>query len=442
MPRRCAFGCESINITMHRLPNRIRNPDLFKTWVKLVGGKLESISDYEHYQKKRICDIHFIDSDRNQHNRLNAKAFPSLHIPKISNDNSAVQYLLMEHNYAETSKSRGKPRIDSVRSSIIQPQLDINFEQIHNNVLSCSNNDMKQSHKNFKNKLTLPEQSITPKEDTKRHKLELTTGTSHTSYSADRTDLMVAITTDKSNYISEENSELVQKLLHKAILDFCDGDRPVHPFPSFQIKPTYSEGVLKLWCLDKFTLAWLTKAVSDITLPADVKPIVKKLSDLPTFIRCRILIPGTWEDKDMVFRVLMNQNHWAQINRWRTYRYLPQKGVALCVVGVPDDVIPRLLEAGRRLSFMLGSVYVKLNTGIRKFIRTLPKSNNSVVDSPIDESTTSTITLEEVSSTSNMIEPRVTIGFIRPTTEPIELDMELPSVLLSESNDVEVEEVA
>lgn len=91
---------------------------------------------------------------------------------------------------------------------------------------------------------------------------------------------------------------------------------------------------------------------------------------------------------------------------------------------------------------MLGSVYVKLNTGIRKFIRTLPKSNNSVVDSPIDESTTSTITLEEVSSTSNMIEPRVTIGFIRPTTEPIELDMELPSVLLSESNDVEVEEVA
>ncbi|XP_028033497.1 uncharacterized protein LOC114245510 [Bombyx mandarina] len=130
MPRRCAFGCESINITMHRLPNRIRNPDLFKTWVKLVGGKLESISDYEHYQKKRICDIHFIDSDRNQHNRLNAKAFPSLHIPR-----QLVSKLTLENSSSSTKHSEQETTTQLINEG--KENIQIHFV-LHNKLISIS----------------------------------------------------------------------------------------------------------------------------------------------------------------------------------------------------------------------------------------------------------------------------------------------------------------
>ncbi|CAG4952474.1 unnamed protein product [Parnassius apollo] len=46
----------------------------------LLCGKLESASDYEYYQKKLICDIHFTPEDRVRNNRLKAYAIPSLYL--------------------------------------------------------------------------------------------------------------------------------------------------------------------------------------------------------------------------------------------------------------------------------------------------------------------------------------------------------------------------
>lgn len=66
--------------SMHRFPNAFKFPECFKAWVTLVGGKLESASDYEFYQKKLICDIHFTPEDRVRNNRLKAYAIPSLYL--------------------------------------------------------------------------------------------------------------------------------------------------------------------------------------------------------------------------------------------------------------------------------------------------------------------------------------------------------------------------
>ncbi|XP_045454606.1 uncharacterized protein LOC123664023 [Melitaea cinxia] len=66
---------------MHRFPNFIKFADIFQSWVSLVGGKLESTSDYEYYKDKRICDIHFTDKDRARNNRICKESIPSLHIP-------------------------------------------------------------------------------------------------------------------------------------------------------------------------------------------------------------------------------------------------------------------------------------------------------------------------------------------------------------------------
>lgn len=71
----------SENISYHQFPHPERNPDRFKAWVHIAGGKLDSPTDYELYRKKVICDIHFTDRDRNRNNRLNFLAVPSLHLP-------------------------------------------------------------------------------------------------------------------------------------------------------------------------------------------------------------------------------------------------------------------------------------------------------------------------------------------------------------------------
>ncbi|XP_022831934.1 uncharacterized protein LOC111360276 [Spodoptera litura] len=81
MPRRCALGCAPSDVPMHRFPDAMKFPERLKAWVNLVGGKLQTSSDFEYYKKKRICDIHFCDSHRNRNKRLSALAIPTLHLP-------------------------------------------------------------------------------------------------------------------------------------------------------------------------------------------------------------------------------------------------------------------------------------------------------------------------------------------------------------------------
>lgn len=69
------------DVPLHIFPNPNKFPDRFRTWVNLVGGKLEAPSDYEFYKKQRLCDIHFSIDKKNRFKRLNALAVPSLHLP-------------------------------------------------------------------------------------------------------------------------------------------------------------------------------------------------------------------------------------------------------------------------------------------------------------------------------------------------------------------------
>lgn len=66
---------------MHRFPDALKFPEQLKAWVNLVGGNLETSSDFEYYKKKRICDIHFCDRHRNRNKRLSSLAIPTLHLP-------------------------------------------------------------------------------------------------------------------------------------------------------------------------------------------------------------------------------------------------------------------------------------------------------------------------------------------------------------------------
>lgn len=65
---------------MHCFPDYAKFPERFKTWVELCKGKLETTADYEYYEKKKVCDKHFSDSDYNRNKRLNALAVPSIYL--------------------------------------------------------------------------------------------------------------------------------------------------------------------------------------------------------------------------------------------------------------------------------------------------------------------------------------------------------------------------
>ncbi|RVE41281.1 hypothetical protein evm_014072 [Chilo suppressalis] len=67
--------------TVHTFPNPNKFLERFKEWVQIIGGKLETPSDYEFYKKKRICDVHFIEQHKTSCHRLSALAVPSLYLP-------------------------------------------------------------------------------------------------------------------------------------------------------------------------------------------------------------------------------------------------------------------------------------------------------------------------------------------------------------------------
>ncbi|KAL4707725.1 hypothetical protein ACJJTC_014906 [Scirpophaga incertulas] len=117
---------------VHVFPNPAIFPDRFKEWVHIIGGKLETPSDYEFYMKKRICDIHFKDEHKTSCHRLSALAVPSFYLPGSTNNQARLELtenaqilaatsmstpsqsgpnhttVLMEHNYSTISRPKQK----------------------------------------------------------------------------------------------------------------------------------------------------------------------------------------------------------------------------------------------------------------------------------------------------------------------------------------------
>ncbi|KPI91833.1 hypothetical protein RR46_08259 [Papilio xuthus] len=121
MPRRCALGCPpQIRGLLHILPNPNKYPEQHKAWVKIVTGN-ENPDEFD-YKKYRVCDRHFIDTDRIRNHRLSVLAIPSLFLPAdplgmqsrsgspptVCTNLDELQPLLhrisIEHNYSVSAK--------------------------------------------------------------------------------------------------------------------------------------------------------------------------------------------------------------------------------------------------------------------------------------------------------------------------------------------------
>ncbi|CAG9790351.1 unnamed protein product [Diatraea saccharalis] len=77
----CVFGCITTGVTIHKFPNPMKYPDIFKTWVELAAETNEVI-----YKNRYVCDRHFAENVKNRNNRLNKLAVPTLQLPNTQID--------------------------------------------------------------------------------------------------------------------------------------------------------------------------------------------------------------------------------------------------------------------------------------------------------------------------------------------------------------------
>ncbi|XP_047986936.1 uncharacterized protein LOC125226847 [Leguminivora glycinivorella] len=210
------------------------------------------------------------------------------------------------------------------------------------------------------------DETISPRGDHKKQRMDASSGTADrpSSYAAAAAaDLTVAITNDRTGRLSQQDAVEVEKKIGEAIFQAAietDLDT-VAEAPAFSGKPSFVDGYLKLWCQDANTKAWLMKWLESATLQNGDRLVGKREDEMVRNTRCGILIPALEENLTKIGRVLNFQNSWALVRKWTLHQAIPLKKRActLLLVGIPEDVVPVVLEKGRRLNYLCGTVYIR-----------------------------------------------------------------------------------
>lgn len=206
-------------------------------------------------------------------------------------------------------------------------------------------------------------ETSSPRGERKRPRLDKSKRDANRSYAQTAgSDLDVAVTCNRTGFISREASNEVLAAIQRKIV--AEATSPTHdsPAPTFRAKPVFSGGVLKLWCGSNHTLAWLRTLVSELAPTTSTSLVVRRQAEIQRRVRCGILIPdeqGIFAEPSNIGRALCYQNPWVDIKGWVLLGANKQADAWYVVVGVPEDQIPTLMKAERRLSFGVGTVYVR-----------------------------------------------------------------------------------
>lgn len=212
------------------------------------------------------------------------------------------------------------------------------------------------------------DESSSPSGEAKKLRLEPAGSSPRVAYAdALKADLLVAVTTVTSGHLSPQLSQEVQNQLQARLMEDAMQPGTSQSGPLFRGKPTVVDGGLRLWCENQETLTWLRQCVATITLSTGEKVIVKRQSEISRRVRCGILLPGIWDNFQAVARTLRYQNPWAGIDQWLLHKTDKQETETFAVVSIPEAVVQPLMDRGRRLGFLLGSVYVKFQGAKGKF---------------------------------------------------------------------------
>ncbi|KAL4720102.1 hypothetical protein ACJJTC_012986 [Scirpophaga incertulas] len=133
--------------------------------------------------------------------------------------------------------------------------------------------------------------------------------------------------------------------------------------PAFRGYPRMADGTVHMWCENEYALSWLTQHVPGIKLPdTDQMLTVMRQSDIPTRVRAALFVPRYNGDIARLQGILKRQNTWYDIGRWSLYRATSVGGDnqgTYLTLGIPPDEAEKVRARERRVSYLLGSIYVR-----------------------------------------------------------------------------------
>lgn len=163
-----------------------------------------------------------------------------------------------------------------------------------------------------------------------------------------------------SRDLTHEEAEEVKVGLENLLLD----SDSITPLPAFRGYPREAKGTVQIWCEDDDALTWLAHNVPLLRLPdPNLRLTVLKQSEMPTRVRASLFVPRFRGDIQKLHRVLIRQNLWCDMASWSLYRATTVGGEnygTYLTLGVPPLEVKKVLSRERRISYLLGSIYVRI----------------------------------------------------------------------------------
>ena len=138
--------------------------------------------------------------------------------------------------------------------------------------------------------------------------------------------------------------------------------------------------------------------------------MVKRQDELFRRIRCGILLPGIWNDAKRVGTALQFQNPWAGVRRWLLHNMDQQQADTFVMVSIPEDTVQTLMNKNRRLSFLLGAVYVKFQGPGGRFTEIPPNRSQPPAVVALADKVNIAVTVNAAAIETNQTRPATTVA--------------------------------
>lgn len=178
--------------------------------------------------------------------------------------------------------------------------------------------------------------------------------------------LCVAVMTEPFQDLSQPQAEAIRDSIEDKLRDelLADLDATLTTTPNdlrFRGRPHHSDGVLKTWCEDDFTLRWLVETVDALESPLpNTKLVVRPQSAIPRKVSCVVSVPGRVAKPENLQRLLARQNRHLNINAWdhTATREHPDGSKTSLHFRIPEAEARLALKNDRRLYYLMGNIYV------------------------------------------------------------------------------------
>ncbi|XP_037970389.2 uncharacterized protein LOC105395455 isoform X2 [Plutella xylostella] len=169
--------------------------------------------------------------------------------------------------------------------------------------------------------------------------------------------LSIAVIVAPRREMTETQANDIKLALQRKVFEQVDTEDEGF-VPLFRGIPQYSEGALKLWCVDYETLSWITEIIETVPSPIQGTRLnIVQQKDL--LVKVGILVPDFSESNRLILQYFTRQNACYDIGSWKIWSREKHGNNTFLTLGIPKSELPKIMERERRIDFLLGSIYVR-----------------------------------------------------------------------------------